>query len=107
MDVCDRSKQLVGVELDQKVRNLLFHLEVLLHDLIDGIWDEVHDHIEIHLLRLVPIRVKVLSDLDTVLMVQQFQYLQLPIFVSLILEHLLNSYCLPSLSNSGFEDHTK
>ncbi len=39
--------QLVSIELDQDVWNHLFHLEIVLHDLIDCLGGIVHHYIQV------------------------------------------------------------
>ena len=107
VDVGNRSKQLVGVQLDKEVRDHLFHLEILLHDTVGGIRNEVHHHIQVYFFRLVSIGVERLSHFDTVGMVQHFQNLQLSVLISLILEHLFDGYGFPSLSNCRFKHNSK
>lgn len=105
VDVCDRAQQLVRVQFYQQIGHLLLHFEVLLHNFVNGVGDEVHDDVEVDLLSLVSIGVEVLPNLDTVLVVQQLQYLQLSVLVALVLENLLDGHGLARLCDRCFKDH--
>ena len=107
MDIRNRAQKLVRVELDEKIRHHLLHFEVLLHDAIGRVGDEVHDNVEVDLLGLVAVSVERLAHLDAVRVVQHLQDLQLTVLVSLVLEHLLDRHCFTCLRNCGLEDDSK
>ena len=98
---------MIRVDFDNERWHHLLHFEVLLHHFVDSVRDEVHDHIQVDFFRLVSISVKVLSHFNAVLMVQQLQYLEFSILVSLVLEHFLYRNCLPSFSDCRFKHHSE
>ena len=107
VDVGDGAEELVGVELDEDGRHHLLHLEVLLHDAVDGLGDVVHDHVQVHFVRLLATCQEVLAHLDAVGVVQHFQNLQFSVLVALVLEHLLDGHGLARLSDRGLEHHAE
>ncbi len=104
MDVSNRSEQLVRVKLDEQVGHHLLHLQVLLHDAVGRVRNEIHHNVQVDLVLLVTIRVEGLAHLHTVGVVQHLQNLQLSVLVALILEHLLDGDCLACLRDRGLKD---
>lgn len=45
VNISERAEHLVGVEFDEENRNGLLHAVVVLHDAVDGLWNEVHDDV--------------------------------------------------------------
>ena len=82
-------------------------LEVVFHHSVGRVLNIIHDDIKVNFVRLLTISVKALAHLDAIWMVQHLKNLKFTIFVSLILEDLLNSNSLTSLSNCGLEYDTK
>ena len=107
MDVSDTTEQLVRVNLDKDVWDHLLHLQVLLHDSVDCIRNIVHDHIQIHLVWLVTICIERLPHFYVVRVVKHLQNGEFSVFVPLVLEHLLDGYCLTRLCDRGLEHHSK
>ena len=107
VDVRNRAQELVGVELDQEVRDHLLHLQVLLHHAVGRIRNVVHHHVQIHFVWLVTVRVERLPHLDAVGVVQHLEDLQLSVFVSLILEDLFDRNRFASLCYDCLEDHSE
>ena len=58
VNVCDRTQQLVGVQLDEQIWHHLFHFEILLHDAVSCVWNIVHDYIEIDFLWFIAVSVE-------------------------------------------------
>lgn len=56
---------------------------------------------------LIPISVEVMPHFYAERMMEHFQYLELPVFVSFVLEHLLDGYCLTSLCDHCFEHNSE
>lgn len=107
MNICNGSEQLVRVHLDNKIRNHLFNFEVLFHDSISSIRNVVHDDIEVHLILVFSISVKTLSHLYAVRVLQHLQNLKFSVFVSFVLENLLDCHCFSSFGNCSLEDDSK
>ena len=99
MNICTRPHELVRVKLNQQRGYHLLHFEVVLHDFVKSIRNEVHDDVEVDLIRFVAVSVEELSHLNAVGVVQSLQNLELSVLVSLVLEYLLNCYHFPSFSN--------
>lgn len=99
--------QLVSVQLDQEGRHHLLHLEKVFHHSVQGVWDVVHDNVQIHLIWFVAIGVKRLSHFYAIGVVQGFQNLEFPIFITLVLEDLLDRYLLSRLRDGGSEDNSE
>lgn len=99
--------QLVSVELDQEGRHHLLHLEKVFHHSVQGVRDVVHDNVQIHLIWFVAIGVKRLSHFYAIGVVQGFQNLEFPIFITLVLEDLLDRYLLSRLRDGGSEDNSE
>jgi hypothetical protein len=107
MDVGDTPQELVGIKLDQKGRHCLAHLQILLHHSVHGLWNIVHDHIQVHFVWLLPRCEERLPHLYTVRVAEHFQDLELSVFVSFVLEDLLDCDCFPCLRNGRFEDNSE
>jgi len=107
VDVGNGSEHLVGVEFDHETWDWLLHLEELLHYFVDGVGDEVHHHVEVYLIWVITVSVEVLSHLHAVRVVQHFQNLELPVLVTLVLEHLLYCHVLSCLCHDRFEHHSE
>ena len=56
---------------------------------------------------LVTVCVEVVPHFHAERMMQHFEYLKLSVFVSFVLKHLFDGYCLTRLCYNGFEHHTK
>ena len=85
----------------------MLHFQILLHHFIEGIWNVVHNNIEVDLVRLIAISIERLLHFYTVRMAEHFKDSQLSIFVSLILKYLLNCNRFPSFSDSSLIDDSK
>ena len=107
MDICNSTKQLVRIEFDQKIRNHLLHLQVLLHDSIDCVRNIIHDYIQIHLVRFVTISVEGLPHFYAIRMMEHFKDCQLPILVSLVLEYFLDGNCFTRFCDGSLEHHAE
>ena len=107
MNVSNGPHELVRVQFDDNIWDLLLHLVVLLHHSVGSVRNVVHHNIQVHLIWLLSVRIERLSHLDAIRMMQHFQNGQLSILVPLVLEHLLDGYCLSGLSDSRLENDTK
>jgi len=107
VDVGNGSEQLVGVHFDEQVGNHLLHLQVLFHDAVRRVGNEIHHYVQVHLLGLVSVRVERLAHFHAVRVMQHLQNLQLTIFVALVLENLLDRDSFPGLGNRGLEHHAE
>ena len=107
MDVGDRTEELIGVELDKQGRHHLFHLDVLFHHAVECVGDEIHDHVEVDLLRFLSVGVKELAHLYAVGVPQRLQDFQLSILVPLVLKDLLYRNRLSRLGNCRLEHNAK
>ncbi len=47
VDVGERPHGLVGVELNQQDGDGLFHLVIMFQHTVHGLWDVVHDHVQV------------------------------------------------------------
>lgn len=107
MNISDRAQQLIWIKFDQKVRNHLLHLQILLHHAVRSIRDVVHYNVEVDLFGFVTVSVEWLAHFNAVRVVKHLQYLQLSILVSLVLEHLLDGHGLSRFRDGGLENHAK
>lgn len=99
MQVSQRSKALVNIELDEEHGNWLLHLTIMLKNSVNGLWHVVHDHIQVNFILLFSLSVKRVSERDHV-RVEEFTHdLQFPILVSLILVNFLDCDDFPGLRN--------
>jgi hypothetical protein len=102
-----RPDELVSIDFYEDGRDHLLHLHVLFHNTIEGVRNEVHDHVQVHFIWFFTICVEELPHLDTVRVMKSFQDLKFTVLISLVLENLLDSYGFPSFSNGGLENDTK
>ena len=107
VNICNGSHQLVGIQLDNQVWDLLLHFEILFHYSIGSVGNEVHDYIKIDFLGLISIGVEALSHFDAVWVMEHLQNSKFTIFVSLVLEYLLDGNSLACFSNGSLKDDTK
>lgn len=107
MNIGNRTQQLIGVKLDQKIRNHLLHFQILLHYTIGRIWNVVHDDVQINFIWFVPVCVERLAHLNAVGVMQHFENCQLAVLVALVLENLFNGHSFACFSNNGLEHHTE
>ena len=107
VNVCNRTQQLVRVNFNEQVGNHLLHFQILLHYAVSRIRDVIHNHVQIHLIFLVPARVEGLAHLDAVWVMQLTENLKLAILISLVLEHFFNGDRFPSFSDGGLEHDSK
>jgi len=90
MDISNGSHQLVRVKLHQERRDHLLDFQVTLHHFVQSVRNEIHDYIEVGLIRLLSVGVEVLSHLNAVRMMKHFQNLQLSVLIAFVLEDLLD-----------------
>ena len=79
----------------------------MLEDAVDGLWDVVHNHVEVDLVLLVSLRVESVLQSDHIRVAQFFHDLQLPVLVPLVLVDLLDGDDFARLGPGGLEDDTK
>ena len=70
VNICNRSHQLVGVQLHNQVWYLLLHFEVLFHYSIGSVGNKVHDNVKIDFFGLISIGVEALSHFDAIWMME-------------------------------------
>ena len=107
MNISNAPHQLVRIELDNQIWHLLLHLMKLFHYSISSVWNIVHDHVEVNLIRLVSVGIEALSHLNTVGVMEHLQDCQFSIFVSFVLEYFFDGYCFTGLGDGGLENHSK
>eukprot|EP00355_Strombidium_rassoulzadegani_P008311 CAMPEP_0168618554 /NCGR_PEP_ID=MMETSP0449_2-20121227/6133_1 /TAXON_ID=1082188 /ORGANISM="Strombidium rassoulzadegani, Strain ras09" /LENGTH=162 /DNA_ID=CAMNT_0008659435 /DNA_START=443 /DNA_END=932 /DNA_ORIENTATION=- len=92
VDVGDGSEELVGVELHEDLGHVLLLLHVVLHDLVEGLWDVLHHHVQVDLVGRVALRVEEVLHLDAEGVSQDLEDLELSVLVPLVLVHLLDRH---------------
>ena len=107
VDVGDTSHKLVRIELDQESRHLLLHLDVLLHNSVEGVGDEVHHDVQVNLFWLVSISIEELTHLHAIRVMERFKNLKFTVLIALILENFFDCHCFTCLCNCCFKDNTK
>lgn len=106
MDVGKCAERLVGVEFDKELWYWLFDLLVVFYHSEYCFWDVIHHTVKVDLVFLVSLREESVSQIDYVRMDQLAHYLELPIFVSLVLINLLDGnffscFCHGRLKNDS------
>ena len=107
MDVGQRPHQLIRVHLYQERRHHLLHLEISLHNLVQSIWNVVHDHVQVDLILFVPISVERLLHLDAVRVMQDLKDLKFSVLIALVLKHFLDGNCFSCFSYSCLIYHSE
>jgi hypothetical protein len=90
VNICNGSHQLVRIKLHNQVWDLLLHFEILFHHSIGSVGNKVHDNVKVDFFGLISISVEALSHFDTIWVMEHLQNSEFTIFVSLVLEYLLD-----------------
>jgi len=59
-----RSEQLISIKFNVDIRHVLLLFHVILHHFVQGVWDMLHDDVQVDFIVLVPICVKVMFHFD-------------------------------------------
>lgn len=107
MDISQGPEHLVGIHLYQKDGNALLHFDIVPHNSINGLWDVIHDYIEVYLIGLISTCVEGMLHLDNIGMEQFLHNLKFSVFISFILVDLLNGDDFTGLRNSCLVNDSK
>lgn len=66
MNVSQRPEHLVSIHLDEEGGHTLLHLDIVPHNSVDGLWDVIHDDIEVDFVSLVSACVKGMLHLNNI-----------------------------------------
>ena len=55
MNICQRSEHLIRIQFNQNIRNSLFSLSVISHNLVEGFRNEIHNNIQKYFILLIMI----------------------------------------------------
>ena len=102
-EINESSEHFVSIQLHQHWRNHLLHLEIVLHNFVNGIRNVIHDYVEVHFTIAVSVGVEGLPHFDIVGLVELFEDLEFSVFVPRVLEDLLDGDWLSSFSHASLE----
>ena len=107
MNISQGFKSLVSIELHQNYRHILLHFVVVFEDAEDRLWNIVHYHVEVNLIRLITLSIKCMFQRYHIWMDKLFHDLELTIFIALVLIHLFNSNLLIIFINCCLKNYTE
>ena len=107
MNISQGFKSLVSIELHQNYRHILLHFVVVFEDAEDRLWNIVHYHVEVNLIRLITLSIKCMFQRYHIWMDKLFHDLELSIFIALVLIHLFNSNLLIIFIDRCLKNYTE
>ena len=107
MNISQGFKSLVSIELHQNYRHILLHFVVVFEDAEDRLWNIVHYHVEVNLIRLITLSIKCMFQRYHIWMDKLFHDLELTIFIALVLIHLFNSNLLIIFIDRCLKNYTE
>ena len=107
MNISQGFKSLVSIELHQNYGHILLHFVVVFEDAEDRLWNIVHYHVEVNLIRLITLSIKCMFQRYHIWMDKLFHDLELTIFIALVLIHLFNSNLLIIFIDRCLKNYTE